>query len=112
MLKSLVVLFSVLAVSLAALAFYPLDPKPEKFKDDVGCYIKETDEVIPFGSDKPSKKQCMEYICSREHVSRATCGVARATPPCTLVTNKELLYPGCCPKIVCPPTSEEDELLQ
>ncbi|XP_037963738.2 venom toxin OcyC11 isoform X2 [Plutella xylostella] len=103
MLKSLVVLFSVLAVSLAALAIYPLDPKPEKFKDDIGCYIKETDEVIPFGSSKPSQEQCMQYRCSESQVTRETCGVVDAQPPCRVVTNKELPYPGCCPEIVCPP---------
>ncbi|CAH0722144.1 unnamed protein product, partial [Brenthis ino] len=101
MFKVIVVLIASISVAYAALAIASLQPKPEKFKDQEGCYIRELDQVIPFGGTAPSKSACMRYFCGEKIVQHETCGVKVAAPPCTLVTDKTKPYPDCCPQLSC-----------
>ncbi|XP_064077079.1 uncharacterized protein LOC113404417 [Vanessa tameamea] len=104
MFKLLVVLSACLCVGYAAVGIGPLQPKPEEFKDQEGCYIDDLKAVIPFGQSRPSETpgNCMEYRCSTTLITYVTCGAVDAAPPCKIVTSEEKLYPDCCPRIECP----------
>ncbi|CAH2100430.1 unnamed protein product [Euphydryas editha] len=98
----LLVILACLCVAYAAVAIGLLEPKPEKFKDQEGCYITDLDEVIPFGSSKPSKSSCMEYRCGTDLITYVSCGAVGTAPPCKLVTDSKKPFPQCCPKLSCP----------
>ncbi|XP_045452182.1 U-scoloptoxin(16)-Ssd1a-like [Melitaea cinxia] len=98
----LLVISACLCVAYAAVGIGPLEPKPEKFKDQEGCYVSDLDEVIPFGQAKPAKSSCMEYRCRSNSITYVTCGATDAVPPCKLVEDKGKPYPDCCKKIWCP----------
>ncbi|XP_023950514.2 uncharacterized protein LOC112054835 [Bicyclus anynana] len=102
MLKQAVVFLSILYVAYAALALAKLEEKPKKFKEVEGCYISELDAVIAFGKSSPAKSRCMEYRCGKTYVQFASCGAVGASPPCYVVEDPTLPYPGCCPNIECP----------
>ncbi|CAF4837930.1 unnamed protein product [Pieris macdunnoughi] len=104
MFRSVVVFLAVISVTFASLALMLPDPKPDKFKDIEGCYVKDIDAVIPLGQFVPSKTSCIGYRCGEEYVTIETCSVAFAVPPCKLVKHDEVTlypYPKCCPTIEC-----------
>ncbi|CAK1548030.1 unnamed protein product [Leptosia nina] len=104
MLRATVVFFALISVALAATGLMKSDPKPDKYKDVDGCYIRDLDLFIPLGKAVPSKTSCMEYRCSGKLINLFSCGVAHADPPCRVVTKTDVLqypYPQCCPTIVC-----------
>ncbi|XP_045452175.1 uncharacterized protein LOC123661229 [Melitaea cinxia] len=98
----LLVISACLCIAYAAVFLGPLEPKPEKFKDQEGCYVSDLNEVIPHGQAKPAKSSCMEYRCSSNLMTYVTCGTVFTAPPCKLVQEKEKPYPGCCQKVWCP----------
>ncbi|XP_038209065.1 venom toxin OcyC11 [Zerene cesonia] len=105
MYKRAVVLLAVIGACLAAKALMKPDPKPEKFKNVEGCYIKQLDQVIPYGESAPSQHHCMEYRCGGEYVDVVSCGAVSAAPPCQVVKYEDVRahpYPKCCPQIKCP----------
>ncbi|XP_050357883.1 uncharacterized protein LOC126778419 isoform X1 [Nymphalis io] len=104
MFNLLVVLSACVCVGYAAVGIGPLQPKPEEFKNQEGCYIDDLKAVIPFGQSRPSKtaNNCMEFSCSTMLITYTTCGAVAAQPPCKIVTDKEKTYPDCCPRIECP----------
>ncbi|CAG9575390.1 unnamed protein product [Danaus chrysippus] len=101
MLRQTVVLLAIVGVALAALSIGPLEPKPDKYSKQPGCYIKALDKVIPFGQAAPDNKSCMEYRCGETMITYVTCGAVATSPPCKIVEDKSKPYPACCPKIKC-----------
>ncbi|XP_072935722.1 U-megalopygitoxin(1)-Mo1-like [Epargyreus clarus] len=102
MYRELVVFLAVTSVALAALSIAPLEPKPEKFSNAEGCYIRELDEVIPLGGSASSSSSCLKYNCRLANVQIETCGVSVVQHPCKLVEDTTKLFPDCCPAIDCP----------
>ncbi|RVE46826.1 hypothetical protein evm_008534 [Chilo suppressalis] len=81
-----------------------LPPIPEKFGCQKGCYIKETDEVVPFGTNVTpiGPGQCYRISCTEEWLVYASCGVIGNDNPNLTIseTDDTKPYPECCPTLV------------
>ncbi|XP_050357924.1 uncharacterized protein LOC126778433 isoform X2 [Nymphalis io] len=102
MFKLLVVLSACVCVGYASVALGHLEPKPEEFKDQEGCYVDELKAVIPIGESRPSKTSCTNIICLGNIMQYHSCSVIQTTPDCKLVTDEKKPYPDCCPQVECP----------
>ncbi|RVE40540.1 hypothetical protein evm_014810 [Chilo suppressalis] len=69
-----------------------------------GCYIKETDEVVPFGTNVTpiGPGQCYRISCTEEWLVYASCGVIGNDNPNLTIseTDDTKPYPECCPTLV------------
>ncbi|GBP14324.1 hypothetical protein EVAR_92325_1 [Eumeta japonica] len=82
---------------------WPLPEKPKEFEHKEGCYVREINDVVPFGKTVYPIGYCYEVRCSRSGMLYASCGVAHTSDPKCYVTETDVTkpYPHCCPDIKC-----------
>ncbi|KAJ8719778.1 hypothetical protein PYW08_011953 [Mythimna loreyi] len=97
------VFFVLLIASIAhAVQFLEALPEiPAAWSDQKGCFLKEHNKVIPFGSTFPGDN-CSLITCNTDAIRYTTCMTFNLTSPrCKVVDPKKGTYPECCPKPHC-----------
>ncbi|XP_050357914.1 uncharacterized protein LOC126778433 isoform X1 [Nymphalis io] len=103
MFKLLVVLSACVCVGYASVALGHLEPKPEEFKDQEGCYVKELNAVIPIGESRTSETSCVKMICLGSTIQYHSCSrVGLPVNDCKYVSDSNKPYPDCCTRLECP----------
>ncbi|KAL0829363.1 hypothetical protein ABMA28_004141 [Loxostege sticticalis] len=102
MISRTVLLLALVGFSCAAVWQGKLPPKPEKHAHKTGCYVKEIDDVVPFGQTVTPIGHCYRIECDSQMMYYASCGLVGAGPGCH-VTEEDLTkpYPDCCPGVKC-----------
>ncbi|CAB3247044.1 unnamed protein product [Arctia plantaginis] len=99
------VLIFVLIVGTVSAATWRGKPpvKPEHLAHKEGCYVKEIDDVIPFGETVTPLGYCYRIHCSSQLMDYASCGAVFTDDPKCHKTETDLSkpYPSCCPDIRC-----------
>ncbi|XP_068630396.1 uncharacterized protein [Battus philenor] len=77
--------------------------KPKEFANKEGCYVKEVNDVIPYGTDIKPIGYCYSISCSQHMMHYASCGAVHTDDPKCYITEIDLRvpYPECCPDIKC-----------
>ncbi|CAD0245913.1 unnamed protein product [Spodoptera exigua] len=77
--------------------------KPPELAHKEGCYIKQINDVIPFGASITAPDGCYRISCGTTMMSGASCGAVATGDPKCYVTEEDLSkpYPQCCPDIKC-----------
>ncbi|CAG9788306.1 unnamed protein product [Diatraea saccharalis] len=104
MVSRTLILLAVVGYCSAATWLGKLPPKPLNLAHKFGCYVKEVDDVIPFGQYVSPIGSCLRIDCGRSMIYYASCGVAAVAgdTDCYLTEeNLEKPYPDCCPQIKC-----------
>ncbi|GBP14318.1 hypothetical protein EVAR_92320_1 [Eumeta japonica] len=98
-----IVFLCVVAVTSAGMLGGPLPEKPKEFEHKEGCYVREINDVVPFGKTVYPIGYCYEVRCSRSGMLYASCGVAHTSDPKCYLTETDVTkpYPHCCPDIKC-----------
>ncbi|CAG9788305.1 unnamed protein product [Diatraea saccharalis] len=80
---------------------YP-PPIPKEFEGKEGCYVKEINDVVPFGVTVKPIGHCYRITCG-SMMSYASCGTVATNDPKCYKTEVDLSkpYPECCPTIKC-----------
>ncbi|KPJ17251.1 hypothetical protein RR48_08742 [Papilio machaon] len=101
-LKTLVFLMT---VGLACAAVWLGEPpkKPHNLEKKEGCYIREINDVIPYGQEISPIGYCVRIECGKDLIHYASCGVVATDDPKCHITEIDLHrpYPDCCPDIKC-----------
>ncbi|PZC84524.1 hypothetical protein B5X24_HaOG204554 [Helicoverpa armigera] len=101
---SKIVVFALIVGTASAATFIGLNPpKPSSLAHKEGCYIKEINDVIPFGETVRPIGHCYRISCGGEYIDYASCGVVATNDPKCYITDEDLSkpYPDCCPDIKC-----------
>ncbi|XP_050550040.1 uncharacterized protein LOC118267931 [Spodoptera frugiperda] len=87
----------------AATSRAKLPEKPSELAHKEGCYIKQINDVIPFGTTISAPGACTRISCGSTMINYATCGIVATDDPKCHVTEKDLSkpYPDCCPTVEC-----------
>ncbi|RVE46829.1 hypothetical protein evm_008537 [Chilo suppressalis] len=101
--RTLIFLAAVVGFSSAATWLGKLPPKPLHLAHKHGCYVKEVEDVIPFGESISPIGSCVRIDCGRSMIYYASCGVAAVEGSDCYLTdeNTSRPYPECCPQIKC-----------
>ncbi|VVC96533.1 uncharacterized protein LOC126966685 [Leptidea sinapis] len=79
--------------------------KPSHLAHKEGCYVKEIDDVIPFGKTVSPIGFCYRIECYRDIIAYASCGVVgiAGNDNNCFITDEDLSksYPECCPNVKC-----------
>ncbi|XP_026332554.1 uncharacterized protein LOC113239685 [Hyposmocoma kahamanoa] len=103
MVSRIVCLTMLVAVANAATFMGYLPQKPLELAHKEGCYIKEINDVIPYGAEYTPIGHCKRIECTRTMIYYATCGKIGNTDPNCYIThvNYNQPYPECCPDLKC-----------
>ncbi|XP_075977070.1 U-megalopygitoxin(1)-Mo1-like [Anticarsia gemmatalis] len=103
MVSKIFVIALIVGTASAATWFGKPPTKPREFADKEGCYIKEINDVVPFGTTVTPIGHCYRIHCSQGMVDYASCGVVGTSDPKCHVTDIDLSkpYPACCPDVSC-----------
>ncbi|KAM3960256.1 uncharacterized protein ACR2FA_005734 [Aphomia sociella] len=77
--------------------------KPKDLAHKEGCYVKQINDVLPFGTQFAPIGECMRIECENSMLYYATCGIMNTDDPKCYVTDTDLSrpYPDCCPDVRC-----------
>ncbi|RVE46827.1 hypothetical protein evm_008535 [Chilo suppressalis] len=72
-----------------------------------GCYIKEVNDVVPFGTVLRPLGYCYRISCGPKVISYASCGkIINHNPRCFVSkTDVTKPHPDCCPHLICEDTN-------
>ncbi|KAL0829362.1 hypothetical protein ABMA28_004140 [Loxostege sticticalis] len=102
MISRTVVLLAVVGLSCAATWQGYLPQKPKEHAHKTGCWVKEINDVIPFGESVSPIGYCYRIDCTNRMMYYASCGTFAADDTC-YVTEEDVTkpYPECCPTVKC-----------
>ncbi|XP_059062928.1 uncharacterized protein LOC131855649 [Achroia grisella] len=94
---------AILGITCAATYRQYLPAKPQELVDKEGCYIKQINDVIPFGAQLTPIGECVRIQCGKALIHYATCALIGTEDPNCYVTDTDLSrpYPDCCPTVKC-----------
>lgn len=100
--SKILVLLLIIGTAMAATWIGKPPKKPQHLADKEGCYIKEIDDVIPYGKTITPIGYCYRISCGGM-IDYASCGVVGTDDPKCYITETDLSkpYPSCCPDIKC-----------
>ncbi|XP_028171216.1 uncharacterized protein LOC114360661 [Ostrinia furnacalis] len=103
MISRIAFLLAVVGLSCAATWQGYLPPKPAEHAHKTGCYVKEIDDVIPFGKTIYPIGHCYRIECTAGMMYYASCGKVMTSDDTCYVTEEDLSkpYPDCCPHVKC-----------
>ncbi|XP_026493912.1 uncharacterized protein LOC113399093 [Vanessa tameamea] len=109
MVSRIVCLMMIIGLTCGATWMGRLPMKPRQHAHKTGCFIKEIDDVIPFGEIVSPVGICYRIECLKHRLEYASCDVVSADSSNCYITDEDLSrpYPSCCPQINC----EEDNYL-
>ncbi|XP_050550327.1 uncharacterized protein LOC126910767 isoform X2 [Spodoptera frugiperda] len=102
MFSKIFIITLIVGIASAATAIGRPAPKPAALAHKKGCYIKEINDVIPYGRSNIAG-HCMEVVCKEERTFYSACSTQPNTDPnCKLLAgDSSKPFPECCPKTWC-----------
>ncbi|XP_050550325.1 uncharacterized protein LOC126910766 isoform X3 [Spodoptera frugiperda] len=102
MISKIFIITLVVGIASAKTIIGQLPPKPAALADKEGCYIKEINDVIPFGDSVVPLDSCHRIYCGRV-LFYASCRTIETDDPTCHIADGDLSrpYPHCCPHLKC-----------
>ncbi|XP_050550326.1 uncharacterized protein LOC126910767 isoform X1 [Spodoptera frugiperda] len=102
MFSKIFIITLIVGIAREATAIGQAPPKPAALAHKKGCYIKEINDVIPYGRSNIAG-HCMEVVCKEERTFYSACSTQPNTDPnCKLLAgDSSKPFPECCPKTWC-----------